>query len=258
MLGELLDRVWIQGQAEEMRISVTPRKVAEKLKKLKKQSFQSEAEYKKFLKEGHYTQEDVNELMKVQILTEMTQQRVSEGTPVPSRDEIAAYYEAAKPGQFINPETRKIRRLYYEEKAAAEAAKARLEQDDSPANWRRLEMHIPEYRSLVTTADELSKWLRTAVFSAPVHEVEGPVVEEGGYYIVFEVEKVVEHERAESLEEAEGEIGSRLAEQAQWFSPAAHRSAIARCLPGDRLTLTNPRLTQQDQATPLGNLLETP
>ena len=34
-LGELLDSIWIQGQAEEMGIAVTPKEVAEELAKLK-------------------------------------------------------------------------------------------------------------------------------------------------------------------------------------------------------------------------------
>ena len=47
--------IWIEGQAEEMGISVTPKEVDEELKKLKKQNFKTEAEYQKFLKESHYT-----------------------------------------------------------------------------------------------------------------------------------------------------------------------------------------------------------
>jgi hypothetical protein len=44
-LGELLDAVWIQGQAAEMGIGVTRRQVKREFRLIKQEAFESQAEY---------------------------------------------------------------------------------------------------------------------------------------------------------------------------------------------------------------------
>ena len=78
-LGEQLDMIWIKGQAAEMGIGVTPRKVSRQLVLLKKQAFKSEAEYHRFLKEAHFTRRDVRERVEEQLLSTAIQQRVVRG-----------------------------------------------------------------------------------------------------------------------------------------------------------------------------------
>jgi hypothetical protein len=78
-LGERLDTIWIKGQAAEMGIGVTPRKISRALASLKKQAFKSQAQYHRFLKEAHYTRRDVRERVEVQLLSTAIQQRVLRG-----------------------------------------------------------------------------------------------------------------------------------------------------------------------------------
>jgi hypothetical protein len=78
-IGELLDMVWIKGQAAEMGVGVTPRKVSRALVRLKNQAFKSKAEYNRFLKEAHYTRRDVRERVEVQLLSTAIQLRVVRG-----------------------------------------------------------------------------------------------------------------------------------------------------------------------------------
>ena len=66
-IGERLDTIWIKGQAAEMGIGVTPRKVSHALVRLKKQAFKSGAEDHQFLTEAHYTRRDVRERVEVQL-----------------------------------------------------------------------------------------------------------------------------------------------------------------------------------------------
>ena len=49
---------------------MTEEEVDEELKKLKKQNFKTEAEFQEFLKTSHYTTQDVNERVKIQILSD--------------------------------------------------------------------------------------------------------------------------------------------------------------------------------------------
>jgi hypothetical protein len=78
-MGELLDDSWIRGQAAEMGIGVRPREVARETEKLKRQAFRSGAQYRRFLREAHYTRRDVRERVEIQLLVERIQERVVAG-----------------------------------------------------------------------------------------------------------------------------------------------------------------------------------
>ena len=54
-LGEMLQTVWIAGEAEELGISVTEKQIATELAKIKKTKFPTEAAFKEFLKTSHFT-----------------------------------------------------------------------------------------------------------------------------------------------------------------------------------------------------------
>ncbi len=219
-LGERLDAIWLQGQAEEMGISVTPQEVAKELKKLKGQAFKTEKQYQEFLKEAHYTQADVNERVKIQMLSEQIQTQITEEAPVPSKREIENYYEAAKATQYTTPESRDIRVVKNEDKAKVEAAKAALEKDDSIKGWEKV---AKKYSTDTTkgngglqsavTEGTLGEPLDAAVFAAGQGDLEGPL-KEGKNYVLFEVMKVTP-EKVQSLDEAKSQISAQLAEQAK-------------------------------------------
>jgi len=89
-LVERLETIWIQGQAIEMGISVTPRQIARELADIKEASFKSEAAYRHFLSESHFTRRDVAERVKVQLLSQAIQTRASqEAAPQPTAQEKA-------------------------------------------------------------------------------------------------------------------------------------------------------------------------
>jgi hypothetical protein len=80
-LGNRLEVGWILGEAAERNISVTPQQVSRTLALIKKESFQNGAEYRRFLKEFHYTRRDVRERVEIQLLSaglqEWLQRRIS-------------------------------------------------------------------------------------------------------------------------------------------------------------------------------------
>lgn len=225
-LGEVLDAIWIQGQAEEMGVSATEKEINDELEKLKGQAFKTDQQYKEFLEEAKFTEADVNERVKIQLLSEKIQTQVTEEAPVPSSAEIENYYEAAKSSQYTTPESRDIRVIKNKDKAKVEEAKAALEKDDSEKSWGKVAKKystdttksVGGLQSAVTEGG-LGEPLDKAVFAAPQGELEGPL-SEGGTYTIFEVMKVTP-EKVQSLVEAKSQISAQLAEQAKQQNFAA-------------------------------------
>jgi parvulin-like peptidyl-prolyl isomerase len=227
-LGQLLEAIWIQGQGEEMGISVTSKEVTEELEKLKKKAFKTEQQYNEFLKEAHFTQADVNKRVKLQMITTQIQTQVTEEAAIPSNSELESYYEAAKSSQFTTPESRDIRVVKNADKAKVEEAKAALEKDHSSKSWETVAKKYSTDTTKSTgglqsgvTAESgtLQEPLEGEVFSAEQGELEGPLTE-GKTYTIFEVMKITP-EKVQSFDEAKSQISGQLAEQAKQQSFAA-------------------------------------
>ena len=75
-LDSLLEAAWIHGQAVEWGIVVTRREVRRELTLIKQESFKSGAEYRRFLRESHYTRRDVYDRVEIQILSLQLQERL--------------------------------------------------------------------------------------------------------------------------------------------------------------------------------------
>ncbi len=220
-LGEILDATWIQGQAEEMGIEVTPEEVDKELEKLKSQSFKTPKQYEEFLKEAHFTQADVDKRVKIQILSTKIQEQVTNEAPTASSREIEEYYEAAKSSQYTTAETRDIRLVKNKDKAKVEAAKVALEKDDSEKSWEKVAKQYSTdttkgnggLQAGVSEGTTLPDALDTVAFEAPQGELQGPI-EESGTYTVFEVMKITP-EKVQSLDEVKSQISTQLEEQLQ-------------------------------------------
>jgi len=219
-LGELLDSIWIQGQAAEMGFpEPTPKEIDAELEKLKEQSFQSEKQYREFLEESHYTAEDVDRRVTLQILSTKIQSQIQEDAPTPSSSEIENYYEAAKASQFTTPESRDIRIVVNKDRSKVEEAKAELEKDDSVQNWEKVAKKYstdPATKNkggLQTNLSEggVAEPLGGEVFATDQGEFGGPLKESRGF-VIFEVAKITP-EKVQTLEEAEPQISSQLTEQ---------------------------------------------
>jgi hypothetical protein len=78
-MGELLDDSWVRGQAAEMGIGLRPRGVTRELARLKKQAFKNGAQYRRFLREAHFTRRDVRDRVELQMFVERIQERVMGG-----------------------------------------------------------------------------------------------------------------------------------------------------------------------------------
>jgi parvulin-like peptidyl-prolyl isomerase len=215
-LGELLDQIWIRGQAEELGITVTDKQVEEELAQIKKQSFPSKGSFDKFLKESKFTEEDVNDRVELQVLSTAVQEQVNGETPAPSSSEISDYYDAEKATQFTEKESRDVRLIINKDKAKVEAAKQELEKDNSPASWKKV---APKYSSDPTskakgglqegiTEEFLKGELKEAIFGSATGELQGPVKFETKWILV-EVAKL-NPAKSKSLAEVKAQIEETL------------------------------------------------
>jgi foldase protein PrsA len=220
-LKSLVEPIWIEGLAAEMGITATEKEVEAELKKLKKENFKTEAEYKKFLKEAHYTTEDVLHRVKLQKLSTELQEQLKENVSQPSKSEIENYYEAAKATQFTKKASRDVRVVVNKDKKKAEEALAKLSKDDTAKNWGKVAKELSEDTESKETGglkrgvteETLEEPLAADVFQTPEGQVTGPVKTKQGY-TVFEVENTTPEE-VQELKTVESQIKSTLAQRAE-------------------------------------------
>lgn len=214
-LGTIFETIWLQGQAEEWGIEVSEAEVAKELKKLKKESFKSEAEFKKFLKESGFTPEQVNERVELQILSTKLQKQLEEQTPKPNKSDVEAYYEAAKATQFTQKANSDVRVVVNKNKEKAEEAFAALSKDDSAKNWKKVAKKYSE--DPTKASGGLKKGvpegieeepLNAAIFAAPEGQLEVPLKTSSGY-TVFEVVNS-NPENVQALKTVENQIQAAL------------------------------------------------
>jgi len=215
-LTELIEGVWLRGQAEEMGITTTDKQVEEELAQIKKSSFPTPGSYDKFLKESGLSPEDVNDRVELQVVVNAIQEKVNAEAPAPTSSEVSDYYEAEKATQFTEKESRDVRLVINKDKAKVEAAKKALEADSSPASWKKV---APKYSSDPTskakgglqegiTEEFLKGELKEAIFGSATGELKGPVKFETNWILV-EVVKL-NPAKSKSLAEVKAQIEETL------------------------------------------------
>jgi parvulin-like peptidyl-prolyl isomerase len=215
-LTELIEGIWLRGQAEEMGIKITDKQVEEELAQIKKSSFPTPGSYDKFLQESGLSQEDVDDRVELQVVVNAIQEKVNAEAPAPTSSEISDYYEAEKASQFSEKESRDVRIIINKDKAKVEAAKKELEKDNSPASWKKV---APKYSSDPTskskgglqegiTEEFLKGELKEAIFGSATGEIKGPVKFETNW-ILTEVVKL-NPAKSKSLAEVKAQIEETL------------------------------------------------
>jgi parvulin-like peptidyl-prolyl isomerase len=218
-VNSVLEGIWIQGLAHQWGIEVSDKEVDAEVKKVKKESFKSEAEFQKFLKESHYTPADVHERVLIQMLSKELQEQLKEKAPTPSHSEVKAYYEAAKDTQFTTKPSRDIRTILTKKQDKAQEAADALAKDNSAKNWEKV---AKKYSEDPTTKESgglqkavqegtLEEPLNAEVFGTPEGELKGPTKGKGGY-VVYEVVNSTP-ESVQELKTVESQIQSTLAQR---------------------------------------------
>jgi parvulin-like peptidyl-prolyl isomerase len=220
-LFSLLESIWLQGVAAEWGVEASEAEIDEELKKVKKESFKSEAEFKKFLKESHYTPADLRERVKLKVLSGGLQEQLLEKAPAPDPSEIENYYEAAKATQFTQKPSRSFRSIVNKDLKKVEVAKEALTKDNSAKNWAKIakkystDPNTKNSGGLQEAVQEgsIEEPLGGEVFSTPEGQVEGPVKGKFGYTIYEVVNS--SPESVQDLKTVESQIESTLKQEAE-------------------------------------------
>jgi parvulin-like peptidyl-prolyl isomerase len=216
-VGEMLNGAWIFGEAEELGITVTPKEVETELKKIKKESFKTEKAFQEFMKQSHFTEEDVNSKIELQILSSKIEEKIKKETPPVSEEELKSYYEAEKATQFTKKPTRDVRVVVNEDKKEVEAAQKALEADNSEASWKKVtKKYSPTTAAQAGLQKEISEEfltepLKKDIFKAATGELIGPVKQEKNY-LLLEVVKL-HPEKVQTFNEAKATIEGTLKAQ---------------------------------------------
>jgi foldase protein PrsA len=184
---------WIEGEAQEMGITVSDAEIKKSFDQQKKQSFPKEADYQKFLKDYGQTEQDVMQRVKLDLLSNKIRDKVIKGKDKVTDAQIEDFYNKNKE-RFAQPERRDLRIVLTKGEAKANQAKAALEDGQS---WKAVAKQYSIDEASKSQAGKLpdqaegtlEKALDEAVFKAKQGQIYGPVKTQFGYY-VFEVDKV--------------------------------------------------------------------
>jgi foldase protein PrsA len=195
VLSYLISANWVLGEASERGVKVSDNEVKKQFNQIKSQQFPKEADFQKFLTSTGYTISDLLLRVKLNTLSSKIQQKVNkEAGKKPTQKEISAYYEQHK-SQYGQPERRNILIILTKTQAQAEKAKKEIESGKSFSSVAKSASIDPVSKAAggslpgVVKGQE-EKALDTAVFSAKLNVLGGPIKTPFGYYI-YEVKKTL-------------------------------------------------------------------
>jgi parvulin-like peptidyl-prolyl isomerase len=212
-MNDLLDRTWLTAEAAELDVTASDREISNEFKTIKESQFPDEAAYEKFLKDNAFTEEEIRERVKLQVLSRKIEQKITSDAGSVSDEQVEEYYEATKEN-FTRPETRDIRLIVAPNEKKADQVEKALEADDSDKSFARLA------RKFSTDPSKQSGGKSTAsegtfpgeagevVTGASEGDLEGPVEVDGKFYF-FKVTKV-NPEEVEPLENVEAQIRQQI------------------------------------------------
>lgn len=218
VLGFLISSEWVMGEAEEQGVKVSDKEVLKEYNQLKKQQFPKEEAFKKFLANTGQTVSDLLLRVKLNMLAQRIQQRISKDAKKPvTSAQISKYYSEHK-SQFGQPERRNLLIVLTKKEPEAKSAKEQIEHGESFAKVAKKMSIDPVSKNnggqlLDVVKGQEEKALDTAVFAAKVNTLSGPVKTPFGYY-VFKVVKVLPASQ-QTLAQAHESIKQQLTAQQQ-------------------------------------------
>ena len=189
----LVSAEWIQQEAKNQKVKVSDKEVQKQFADQKKQSFQKDADYKKFLANSGMTEADLIFRVKLDVISNSVRNKVIKGKDTVSDAQISSYYNKNKQ-RFAQPERRDLLVVLTRTKAKADQAKAAL---GSGQSWKSVAKKFSIDQASKAQGGKLpgvakgqqEKAFDDAIFSAKKGATTGPIKTQFGYY-VFQVTKV--------------------------------------------------------------------
>ncbi len=184
----LITTGWIRGQANLMGIKVSESAVAKKFNETKKQAFQTDAAYKKFLATSGQTEAQLKDRIKTDLESQEIRDSVIKNAETVSDEEAIAYYNKNK-DQFGTPEKRSYDVILAKTQAKAAEARKAIE---SGTPWAEVAKEFSTdsatknkggvVKDAIKGQNDPS--LEKAVFDSNVNELSEPVKGSFGWYVV--------------------------------------------------------------------------
>jgi foldase protein PrsA len=218
VLGYLISADWVIGEASEQGVKVTDAEVKKQFNQIKSQQFPKEADFQKFLTNTGYTVSDVLLRVKLDLLSQKIQQKISKDAgKKPTQKEIQTYYEKHK-SQYGQPEKRNILIVLTKTQAQAEAAKKEIESGKSFASVAKSVSIDPVSKAAGGSLPGVAKGqeekaLDEAIFKAKLNVLGGPIKTPFGYYI-YEVKKTLPSSQ-QTLAQVQSSIQQQITAQKQ-------------------------------------------
>jgi foldase protein PrsA len=217
VLQFLISSEWIQGEADQQKVTVSDAEVDKQFETTKKQSFPKPADFDKFLETSGMTLDDIKFRVRLDALSNALRKKITEGKDKVTDAQISDYYDKNKT-RFAQPERRDLRIVLTKTEAKANEAKAAL---DGGQDFKAVakEFSIDQASKnqggvlLAVAKGQQEKAFDEAIFAAPKGKLQGPVKTQFGFYI-FEVTKVTPASQ-QSLKDATATIKQLLASQNQ-------------------------------------------
>ena len=191
VLGFLISSDWVIKEAESLGVKASDKEVKKQFEKIRNEQFPKAAEFEKFLASSGQTISDLLLRVKLNMLSQKIQQKISKENPKVTHADIEKYYKENS-SRFGTPEKRDVRIVLTKDQAAAEQAKKEIESGKSFASVAKARSTDPASKAnggllkgIIKGEEE--KALDEAIFSAQLHQLGGPVKTPFGYY-VYQVE----------------------------------------------------------------------
>jgi foldase protein PrsA len=212
----LIQSNWIEREAEELDVDVTDAQLDRALAETRRQSFPTERDFQRFLRESGMTREDILFRLRVQELSSKISRKIEDEAADVTDAQVAAYYNRNR-DQFAVPERRDLEIILTRTEGEADDAKATIESGTSWAEAAREfsddELSKGNGGRLVGVArGQQDRALDEAAFNAREGVIVGPVRGQFGWYIV-RVQNVTPPKQ-NTLEQSRDQIADLLRQQA--------------------------------------------
>jgi parvulin-like peptidyl-prolyl isomerase len=107
----LVQKAQYEEKADDLEISITEQQIDKKLAEVKQQFFQGdEKKYKAALKQQGYTENDLRDTLRIQLIQDEIYKKVTEDVKV-SDEDIRKFYDKNKAERYTTPESRDVRHI---------------------------------------------------------------------------------------------------------------------------------------------------
>lgn len=212
-IGDLLDQAWLSGQADEMGITASDREIDAELKNIRAQQFPDKASFDKFLKDSGFTVEEVKDRVRLQVLSQKIQDKITGGIKAVDDAQVEEAYEANKQA-FTSPATRDILLIQTDSGKKAEAAKKALGDNPDDKTFAKVAKKYSSHSSkdqggkTVATDGAFPDPAGSDIMKAPKDQLEGPV-KAGDQFYIFKVTKITD-EKVQPLDKVRDQIEQQL------------------------------------------------